>query len=284
MDRNEFLEEVRKSSYYRKDFEQIFEEFKSYQDLILNALREFHKVCVTNSIPYQLAYGSLLGAVRDNGQIPWDYDVDVFVPYSKKEELIEALKNDLNDEFYFYCPEVDENCRHYMMRIAPKGYSTELFHLDVFYLIGMPEESEERKKFSREVQKLAFIRYYKMISLIKSANSFKGAVKIGLFKLRYLFRDVERDYKKFEKLCSMYGLEESSYATTADIFATWYEIPTKNVLSIEKMQTLEGEFCVPTSYKHLLSLLYGDYLKVPALENRIKELLKNHSLQSKNIH
>ena len=48
---------------------------------------------------YQLAYGSLLGAIRDGGQITWDYDIDVFIPYEERGQLIEALNRDLKSEF-----------------------------------------------------------------------------------------------------------------------------------------------------------------------------------------
>lgn len=61
----------------------------------MDTLIEFHRVCEKSNIEYELAYGSLLGAIRDNGQIPWDYDIDVFVAFKDKERLIETLKKNL---------------------------------------------------------------------------------------------------------------------------------------------------------------------------------------------
>ena len=122
MKNQEFLEEVLQSNMCPKNFAEIYKEFEHYQSLAIETLREFHRICEKNAITYQLADGSLLGAIRDGGQIPWDYDVDVFVPYEEKDKLIESLRQELSDKYYFYCPEVNKKCRHFMMRVTPKGY------------------------------------------------------------------------------------------------------------------------------------------------------------------
>ena len=124
MNSQEFLKEVLNSEICPSNFEIIYKSFLKYQKAAIDTLNEFHRVCEENKIQYQLAYGSLLGAIRDNGQIPWDYDVDVFVPFEEKDRLITSLKRDLDDKYYFYCPEVDSKCRHFVMRLAPKKYRT----------------------------------------------------------------------------------------------------------------------------------------------------------------
>ena len=89
----EFVKEVKDSNICPKDFDKIYEEFKFYQKAALDTLDEFHRVCEKNNIPYFVQYGSLLGLIRDGGQIPWDYDVDVVVPYSEKANLNQHSKN-----------------------------------------------------------------------------------------------------------------------------------------------------------------------------------------------
>lgn len=67
--------------------EQLKIDFIEFQEVIWKGLVDVTKICDQNQIWYQLAYGSLLGAVRDNGQIPWDYDIDIFVKYSDRKKL-----------------------------------------------------------------------------------------------------------------------------------------------------------------------------------------------------
>ena len=144
MNAQEFINEVHNSGIMPVDFDKNYTEFQKYQQMAIDALNDFHRVCEKNRIDYQLASGSLLGAIRDNGQIPWDYDVDVYVPFQQKRELIEALKKDLDAKYYFYCPEVNPRCRHMIIRITPKGYRSEYVHVDVFYITGTPDNSLQR--------------------------------------------------------------------------------------------------------------------------------------------
>ena len=92
MTSEEFLKEVLSSPQCPDNFEEIYKEFQKYQKVTMDTLIEFHRVCEKSNIEYELAYGSLLGAIRDNGQIPWDYDIDVFVAFKDKARLIETLK------------------------------------------------------------------------------------------------------------------------------------------------------------------------------------------------
>ena len=174
MNKDDFEKEVLSSDICPKNFRDIYKEFVSYQKLAMNTLNEFHRVCEKNGVPYQLAYGSLLGAIRDNGQIPWDYDTDVFVPFEEKEHLINALKSDLDSNYYFYCPENNEKCRHVIMRLAPNGYRTEVLHVDVFYLVGSPGSAIEREKYVTSIKRLADSRYEKLVSISDGGLGYKN--------------------------------------------------------------------------------------------------------------
>ena len=70
MNHAEFLEEVKSSPLCPENFEAIYADFQGFQKAALNTLKEVHRVCENNAIAYQVAYGSLLGLIRDGGQIP----------------------------------------------------------------------------------------------------------------------------------------------------------------------------------------------------------------------
>ena len=272
----EFVNEAVACKDCPPNFKEVYNKFRKYQNEALNTLKEFHRVCEKNNIPYQLAFGSLLGVVRDGGQIPWDYDIDVMVPYSPKEDLINALKKDLDDNYYFYCPENNERCRHVMMRLAPKGYRTEALHVDVFYYVGTPNDEEQRRQFVKEIERVSELHYLRLVKPIEeSTGNIKIMLSICKDKIPALFVSVKKLRSKYNELCQSYPIPESDICVEADSFADWYEIPKEYLIKTELMDTKIGTFRVSSSYKELLTIWYRDYMSVPPIENRIREVVRN---------
>lgn len=270
-----FEKEIRKIDAQKlpPNFEVMYDKLKTYQKLAMNTLCEFHRICINNDIDYQLAYGSLLGAVRDGGQIPWDYDVDVFIPYCQKDKLIAALKKDLASEYYFYCPEVSNNCRHVIMRLTPRGYRSEVLHVDVFYYIGTPNDESSRKEFIKRVKKISRARYYKLVSpKEESAGNKNKYIVLMLNKILNMGRTIKTLDEQYDKLCRMYPIEDSDYWIEADINADWCEFPAGYLRSTTFINTQNGEFKIPVYYDELLELLYGNYTKAPDVVKCIDEI------------
>lgn len=282
MTAQQFIEEVKGSTFDAEDFTRKYAEFQEYQQLALQTLDAFRQVCDKNDIPYQLAWGSLLGAIRDGGQIPWDYDVDVFVPYYEKNNLVEALKRDLDDEFYFYCPEIDPKCRHFCMRIAPKGYYSDVLHVDVFYLVGAPEDPEKCAAFAKRIVELTQLRYQKLVNPIRACmGRFKGFVKCCLMRLKTILVPLSRIEREFEELCTKYNFDTATYYVSADIFATDALFPADLVRQTILHTTEHGTYRIPVGYEEVLHLLYKDYTRIFPLESRMREMNEHYSVLKK---
>lgn len=277
MKSNEFLKEVEESGAFSKNFDEIYKEFQHFQKLAIETLNEFHRVCEKNKILYQLAYGSLLGAVRNGGQIPWDYDVDVFVFFNEREKLIEALKKDLDERFYFYCPEVDKKCRHFFIRVAPKGYRTEVLHLDVFYLTGTPNNKSERDIFIKKIKEISEKRYQKLVKFGGETLNWKIFLKKMFGKLRTLDYNLNVNHNEYLRLCNIYSIENSDVITTADSFSDWYEFNYNMLKETELIKTDIGELRIPKNYDKILKIIYGDYYKVAPLNKRIDEIMVHYN-------
>ena len=274
MTSEEFLKEVLSSPLCPDNFEEIYKEFRKYQKITMDTLIEFHRVCEKSNIEYERAYGSLLGAIRDNGQIPWDYDIDVFVAFKDKERLIETLKKELDDKYYFYCPEVNQKCRHVIMRLAPKGYRSEALHVDVFYYVGTPNSVEERKLHIEQIKRTAHTRYCKLVNCKEEAGgNVKKYIRLMLDKMKYSMKKIEDLKNEYEKLCQMYPIDKSDYLVSADVFADWYEFPRILFEETELFHTVDGTFRIPKQYAELLTLVYKDYMNIPDLDTRIREVM-----------
>lgn len=275
MTRDEFEKEVKECNFVDEKFKNIYLKFKYYQDLAIQTLSELHSICEKNEIQYQLAFGSLLGAVRDNGQIPWDYDIDVFIPYSQKDKLINILKSELSEKYYFYCPEVSKNCRHYFMRIAPKGYDSSKLHVDVFYLIGAPTNDEENLRFDNQMRYLFNVRYVKKVKLSEIPK--KKILKMIFNKLRYIFVNISKIDKKMEILCTKYDFDSSEKCIPVFDVYKHISFETKILKQTINKDTIFGTFRISSEYEKILHQIYGDYKRIFPLENRINEIITSYS-------
>lgn len=80
---------------------------KEMQNLELSLMKKLHSICESNNLNYFLGYGSCIGAIRHNGFIPWDDDIDIIMPLEDYENLINILKHS-NDRYQIRCLENDD--------------------------------------------------------------------------------------------------------------------------------------------------------------------------------
>lgn len=291
MNKTEFLQKAKESSACPENLEEKYEEFLKYQRLAIATLQEFHRVCMKNDIHYSLHGGTLLGAVRDGGLIPWDYDVDILVPLEQRERLVEAMRNDLGKDYYIHCPEVDERCRHYIMRVTPRGYNSADLHVDVFYYFGGPDSLEERKKIANRFVELQRNRFYRYVNI---RHEWHGSIKVFLAlllgKIKSYRHDLKKEYLEFSSYSEKYPYKDSKYIVRADQFNwdEWHigrfrEYYAEDFIDTIPIQTENGEFMIIKGYDRFLTMMYGDYTKTPPIEDCLSELLRgyNHFKYSK---
>ena len=273
MNSKDFLEEVLTSDICPEGFEDLYLRFQSYQRYALETLKEVHRLCEENGIRYQLAYGSLIGAIRDKGQIPWDYDVDIFIPYEDKNKMLDVLKNDLNSKFYAYCPEIDPACDHTLMRISPVGFHSDAIHVDVFYVMALSNDIEERISAISNINILFSARAVKKANIFLEARRSKRLALRGLSKkIKYLFISQKRAEEEYDRRCRQYRLEETDYCAPATIDGEKCIYLTKNLWNTEIVELPTGAFRITKDYDKTLRQYYGDYMKIPPLEDRLREL------------
>lgn len=144
----------------RKPIQLTQEQLRKLQLTELELLVEFDRICRKNNIHYILGYGTLLGAVRHNGFIPWDDDVDVFLMRDEYNKFCEACKTDLNTEkFFLQNWETDKNFN--------SGYA-KLRRNDTQYV----RVGQERMKYHNGIY-IDIMVFDKVIDEVKMREKFK---------------------------------------------------------------------------------------------------------------
>lgn len=269
-----FTDEVLSSDLCPPDFTAKYQRFQEYQAKALDTLKEVHRICESNGIRYQLAYGSLLGAVRDGGQIPWDYDVDVFIPYEEKNKMVDCLKGDLSCNYYAWCPEIYKHCNQTLMRISPIGYHPDSIHVDVFYVMALPDNPEQQRAVLNNMDKLYHARTVKMASARRGARGSKRrTLRIIKEKIRYLPWPLKYAEKEYDRRCSLHKLEDTEYCAPATTNAKKQIFTTNKLWDTELVHLSTGTYRITKDYDAVLKQCYGEYMSIPSLNQRLKETM-----------
>ncbi|MBR5280147.1 MAG: LicD family protein [Clostridia bacterium] len=268
MNYSEFILESRR--YFSEDF---CKEGQQYRDDLLSIMDAFHMVCVKREIDYYMGFGTLLGAIRDGGLIPWDFDMDLLVKYSDREMLWQALTDLLPDGFDFICKEKDATFEHFDMRIVKKGVHHRILHVDVFYLVDAPDDRESFVKYSKKLIKLANIRHCKLTKPL----GFDGKTirsKILLNKIKYMFVPMFYLNKVHARLCNKYvGKGTSSYFRTCISYRGTKYIYPKDWFSGKELIPFENRYYfAPLHAQDFLQMFYKNPMQYPDIETRFIEL------------
>lgn len=252
-----------------------FDEIRSIQFEILKAVAEF---CDANGVQYFLTGGTLLGAVRHQGFIPWDDDIDIAMPRPDYNRFLTLSQGRLGSRYDVSVLEnnpahsrlfmrVMDNRTLYVHKYYRRKYRTGL-GIDVFPMDGVPERKEECEAYFREIRKLNRQFALAQSAPFKSTNFVRAVFKTAaMIPASVMGR--ERPYRKIMRLVSEYPYEASRRVgiTTGVYFEK--EILEKADIYPAADLPFEGHmFHVPACYEMYLTQLYGDYRKLPGVEDQ----------------
>ncbi len=235
--------------------------------------RAVHEFCEENHIVYYLAYGSLLGAVRHKGFIPWDDDMDLCMPRQDYDKFCRSFKHDdfiikycenetLHAPFAKVCnPRIKVDCG----RLGDSDNSQ--LWVDIFPLDGVPDNESEKRKYFRKNAWMLETLMYRRSPYAKNPNIFKNFLKRIVY-IFYKMQPAKYDIKlskKMEKLARSQPLDSS------DFFAVSWE-PREYPIELNNNRILypfENEsFYSWADADQILRITYGDYMKLPPQEER----------------
>lgn len=249
------------------------EEIKKVQ---LDILVYIDKVCKEHNIKYSLGYGTLLGAVRHKGFIPWDDDIDIILKRSEYNKLINTLyeeKDDryrvfsMKDEGYFYpYAKVSDNKTVIKEKNWP-DYPELGVYIDIFPIDYIPEDNGE--EYYNETMRYVNGLYNCLTDIAYVHNN---RIKSILKKI-CRFRNVNKDRKKGEwywknKIEEMTSMKDSNIV--ASILSGKYCPWDKDLLdNFNEIEFENHMFNDVEDYDTMLKSYYGDYMQLPPENERV---------------
>lgn len=243
------------------------------QEVIFNIAKEIKRICDKHSLRYFLDYGSLLGAVRHNGFIPWDDDIDFCMPRPDYEKFIEVCNTDLNDRFalrsmrengyIYYYIKIDDKTTTLIEDFNKKSGCVGGVYVDVFPLDGLPSDKTKRKHFIRKCRYLYLRANLALVDFSSKKYPFYKRMIINLFK----HSNGKKYLRKLDCLLKKYGYDNAT-TVSSDILQN---APVPKRL-FEESSNYTFENCEFTSVKdsdEYLRLLYGDYMQLPPIDKRV---------------
>ncbi|HJJ41721.1 MAG TPA: LicD family protein [Methanocorpusculum sp.] len=247
----------------------------------LNILKSVDKFCRENNIKYFLDFGTLLGAVRHKGYIPWDDDIDISMLRKDYERFLSEFNKDRNDSLYALSHRIDPKysldfCKIHDSKTKVVDMDTYLknqynmgINIDLFPIDNVGSDKFNAYKLFKKTlfaQKVRYVQSYKM-KLRK--NIIKMGVLLILKPISLLF---PRDYcaKKMDKAARTYENEESLYAACiCQVEFEKHQVFEKSIFDEIVGLEFEGmKFPAPKNYDAILTAEYGDYMTPPPMAER----------------
>lgn len=264
-----FFEEETRSGFL------VTKERKKLWAIQLDLLLKFDEVCQKNGFQYQLTGGSLLGAIRHKGFIPWDDDIDVLMPREDYQKLLAIgagafaapyfLQAPGTDHGYFYAhtklrnSRTAEVIRTFQYEKFNQGISIDIFPLDHAKKDDLQERYDKIKNLILENS-----------TNMRRSNPNPTDADLRRMKM-YPYRDPMEVWKELDAAARKYEHEDTGYWNMA--VCTIYKADELFFQEEWVNTTIPWEFelfkfPIPKEYDKMLATQYGDYMQLPPVEKR----------------
>lgn len=250
-------------------------DFDTYKSILLEIMDSIDKFCNDNDIPYFMLGGTLLGAVRHKGFIPWDDDIDIAIPREDYDRFCETFNQNRNDAYSVIC--LGNNDKYYLPFAKVIDTRTSLIenafqtieigaYVDVFPIDFFGEDKLKQAKKIRERKSFIWrLRSIKHIKISKKRAFYKNAAIIISHLLCWeSVNSIARKIDKMER--SISGSKDEKY--NANLYDDKI-MPTCYIGNRTKLPFEGREYWAPENYDAYLTDLFGDYMQLPPESERV---------------
>lgn len=259
------------------------EELRTVQLAMLEILKDVDCVCRKHNIKYWLTSGTLLGAVRHNGFIPWDDDLDIAMLREDYDHFLEIAQKEFGNRYFLQnwqteknyglpFSKVRKNKTEYIEAGSRDTYTNHGLYIDVFCFENYPEFTKQQ-----EIIKYNMNITYRLI-LVKSGYKpwikenhidWKKWVVYLPFRFLSLFKNTNKLKKKYAEAISIANDRKTNRVFNSDVPKSFTLPMDRKLFERTKMHLFEdGEFPIPIGFDSVLTTLYGDYMTPPPVEKR----------------
>ena len=252
-------------------------ELEKLHKIHLEMLKDIDDFCKKNNITYFLAEGSMLGAIRHKGFIPWDDDLDIGMMRSDYEKFIKLYSEDKNRKYYIDSMETNPG---YWLPFAKIRKPNTLFlekrienvpvnkdiYIDVFPYDNVPNAGYKKVIFRANIIKIMEDSIHIKMKITKIKEVRRHKILACLFNIL----SKKTLYKIQKKLMTKYDNQDTDYITCyVTVYPTSREcMKREDFLPVKKVKFENLEVNVINKPEVALERIYGDYMKLPPVEKR----------------
>ncbi|MGI6279384.1 MAG: LicD family protein [Acutalibacteraceae bacterium] len=255
-------------------------ELERLQKKSIEILKVFKKFCEENGLLFYFCGGCCIGAVRNKGFIPWDDDIDVFMPRDDYEKLFRLWPEKMKGTKYVICRSTEQKFLRSLLTaisdeettfIKERQKDLDISHgvrLEILPLDGCPSGKFKRKLqilwalafqiFMNQEPPVSKGKFFEIIGRIMLclAPTWKMRYRIAKFAERQMSKYPISECEKITELCARYQYMVNEYPKEAFAGAVYKEF--------------EGELMpIPAGYETYLKMAFGDYMALPPEDQRV---------------
>lgn len=255
-------------------------DLKNMQNRLLEMFLWYHEFCCEHKLKYYMVGGTMLGAVRHKGFIPWDDDIDVAMPRGDYERF---LKYTEGRNFGKYRVEGNSSLKEDFLYVYGKVYDTDTLltentrkkikrgiFLDIFPLDGVGNSQEEAARNYKKIHIWHNLLLSRVCVLRKGRSFHKNAAIFMAHCIPSIFLNDKKLADKIDDLCKQADYDSSEYI--GNLLGNWgmREVMPKSVIGEPTEYIFENHTVYGVeNYDEYLTRLYGDYMTLPHIEKQI---------------
>lgn len=256
-------------------------EFIKLQETQTEIMDEVHRICTENNIKYYMIGGTALGAIRHNGFIPWDFDIDIAMQREDYERFKVVCESQLNERYIYRDCYNTPNFDHPHALICVKntvlkskyaefnpGSETLGIFLDVFPLDNSPDDEDMQARHAKRIKIIKTFIYYRT-PFSFSGSKLKKFIRF-LFRLLFFWVSIDKLNVLLQNEIQRYNNVETKFlCSMTSHYSYKKQCMPKEIYGDPVLHEFSGkEYFIPEDCHEYLRRIYGDYMKLPSVEQQ----------------